>query len=81
MSDTVSSICFSYGDISAAAMFSDIDKLCIGGFVMFIYMQVVLSKFSWVELRVTSLNGLYVNKHSYNDKILNSRSLWVPWVC
>ncbi|XP_062553950.1 patched domain-containing protein 3-like [Armigeres subalbatus] len=42
----------SYGDISADSMFKDIDKLMIGGVVMFIYMQLVLSKFSWTEFRV-----------------------------
>lgn len=42
----------SYGDISAATMFQDLDKLFIGGFLMFVYMEIVLSKFSWIELRV-----------------------------
>lgn len=43
----------SFGDISAATMFADMDKLIIGIILMFIYMQIVLSKFSWVELRVS----------------------------
>lgn len=42
----------SYGDISADSMFKDIDKLVFGGVVMFIYMQLVLSKFSWTEFRI-----------------------------
>ncbi|XP_055641683.1 protein patched homolog 3-like [Toxorhynchites rutilus septentrionalis] len=42
----------SYGDISAASMFEDIDKLIFGGFIMFVYMQLVLSKFSWTEFRI-----------------------------
>ncbi|XP_058824384.1 NPC intracellular cholesterol transporter 1-like [Topomyia yanbarensis] len=42
----------SYGDISADSMFKDIDKLVIGGVLMFIYMQLVLSKFSCTEFRV-----------------------------
>ncbi|XP_065087008.1 NPC intracellular cholesterol transporter 1-like [Ochlerotatus camptorhynchus] len=42
----------SYGDISADSMFKDIDKLVFGGVIMFIYMQLVLSKFSWTEFRV-----------------------------
>lgn len=42
----------SFGDISAATMFQDMDKLIVGIILMFVYMQVVLSKFSWVELRV-----------------------------
>ncbi|XP_037924003.1 NPC intracellular cholesterol transporter 1-like isoform X3 [Hermetia illucens] len=43
----------SFGDISEATMFQDTDKLIIGISVMFIYIQVVLSKFSWVELRIS----------------------------
>lgn len=42
----------SFGDISAATMFQDMDKLIVGIVLMFVYMQVVLSKYSWVELRV-----------------------------
>lgn len=42
----------SYGDISADSMFKDIDKLVFGGVIMFIYMQLVLSKFSWTEFRI-----------------------------
>lgn len=44
---------FSYGDISSSTLFKDMDKLFYGGFLMFIYMEIVLSKFSWIELRVT----------------------------
>lgn len=33
-------------------MFKDMDKLIYGGIVMFVYMQLVLSKFSWTEFRV-----------------------------
>lgn len=43
---------FSFGDISAETMFEDMDKLCIGILLMFIYMQVVLSEFSPIKLRV-----------------------------
>uniref|UniRef100_A0A182SL45 SSD domain-containing protein n=1 Tax=Anopheles maculatus TaxID=74869 RepID=A0A182SL45_9DIPT len=42
----------SYGDISEESMFKDMDKLVYGGIVMFVYMQLVLSKFSWTEFRV-----------------------------
>ncbi|XP_053693061.1 patched domain-containing protein 3-like [Sabethes cyaneus] len=42
----------SYGDISADSMFKDIDKLLIGGVLMFVYMQLVLSRFSWTEFRI-----------------------------
>lgn len=48
-------LCFSYGsygDISEESMFKDMDKLIYGGIVMFVYMQLVLSKFSWTEFRV-----------------------------
>lgn len=53
----------SYGDISADSMFKDIDKLMFGGVVMFIYMQLVLSKFSWTEFRV-SFKGLPLSQVS-----------------
>lgn len=42
----------SFGDISSATMFQDIDKLILGGFFMFVYMEIVLSKFGWTEIRV-----------------------------
>uniref|UniRef100_A0A1B0CNT4 Putative conserved plasma membrane protein n=1 Tax=Lutzomyia longipalpis TaxID=7200 RepID=A0A1B0CNT4_LUTLO len=42
----------SFGDISGASMFQDMDKLLIGMIIVFIYMQSVLSKFSWIELRL-----------------------------
>lgn len=43
----------SYGDISSKTLFQDIDKLCLGVFLMMIYMILVLSKFNWQELRFT----------------------------
>ena len=43
----------SFGDISSAALFRDMDKLSLGILVMLLYMQLVLSKFSWIELRTT----------------------------
>lgn len=43
---------FSFADISNSAMFQDIEKLLMGGFLMFIYIQLQLSKCNWVELRV-----------------------------
>lgn len=42
----------SFGDISSATMFQDMDKLFIGGVLMFVYMEIVLSKFGWTEIRV-----------------------------
>ncbi|XP_063708133.1 patched domain-containing protein 3-like [Culicoides brevitarsis] len=42
----------SYGDISNETMFEDIDKLVFGIILMFIYMQLVLSRFSWTEIRI-----------------------------
>jgi hypothetical protein len=35
-------------------MFQDIEKLLMGGFLMFIYIQLQLSKCNWVELLVLS---------------------------
>lgn len=43
----------SYGDISASTMFQDMDKVFIGAFIMFVFMQIVLSKFSCIELRIS----------------------------
>uniref|UniRef100_A0A336MF82 CSON014056 protein n=1 Tax=Culicoides sonorensis TaxID=179676 RepID=A0A336MF82_CULSO len=42
----------SYGDISNETMFEDLDKLAFGIILMFIYMQLVLSRFSWTEIRI-----------------------------
>jgi Niemann-Pick C1 protein len=52
----------SYGDISSKTLFQDIDKLCLGVFLMMIYMMFVLSRYSWVELRflLTSIGLLNV---------------------
>ena len=44
---------FSFADISAGAMFQDINILIIGIFMMFIYIQIVVSKFDMVEFRVS----------------------------
>lgn len=43
----------SFGDISSKTLFQDIDKLILGVVLMMVYMLLVLSKFSWTELRVT----------------------------
>lgn len=49
----------SYGDISSKTMFQDMDKVFMGVGLMMIYMILVLSKFSWTELRFTlALVGL-----------------------
>lgn len=42
----------SFADISAAAMFQDIDKLIVGIIMMFIYIQLIVSKFNMVEFRL-----------------------------
>jgi len=45
---------FSFGDISAAAMFQDIDKLMIGILMMFVYIQAMFQhRYSWVDCRVS----------------------------
>lgn len=44
---------FSYGDISSKTMFQDMHKIVFGGFLMFLFMILVLSKFGWIELRVS----------------------------
>lgn len=43
----------SYGDISSKTLFQDLDKLFVGVFLMMVYMILVLSKFSWIEIRLT----------------------------
>ncbi|KAG5683724.1 hypothetical protein PVAND_012989 [Polypedilum vanderplanki] len=42
----------SYGDISSKALFQDIEKLFVGIVLMMIYMALILSKFSWPEMRI-----------------------------
>ncbi|PSN55875.1 hypothetical protein C0J52_02764 [Blattella germanica] len=42
----------SFADISASAMFQDVDKLFGGIVMMFIFIQIVISKFNWVECRI-----------------------------
>lgn len=49
----LNSYSISFSDISAGAMFQDIDILIIGIFLMFIYIQIVVSKFNMVEFRVS----------------------------
>lgn len=46
----------SFGDISNATMFQDINKLILGVFIMVIYVQLVLSKFNFIESRVCFQN-------------------------
>lgn len=43
----------SFGDISGTSIFQDIDKLCIGIVLMFLYVLTILSKANWVEWRVS----------------------------
>lgn len=52
----------SYGDISAATLFQEFDKLFLGAILMMAYMIVILSRFCWVELRfqLTSIGILNV---------------------
>ncbi|KAJ8669003.1 hypothetical protein QAD02_000262 [Eretmocerus hayati] len=41
----------SFGDISQESIFHDVEKIVIGVFMMSIYVQVILSRFNWVEWR------------------------------
>lgn len=43
----------SFGDLSGEIMFQDADKLVIGIILMFIYIQLILSKFNWIEVKFT----------------------------
>ena len=59
----------SFGDISNATMFQDIDLLCIGIVVMVIYVQLVISKFNWLEARVCE-------QYNFFDKITHGNRLF-----
>lgn len=41
-----------FGDLSSDSMFRDMGKLSIGIVLMFIYIQIILSKFNWVEIKL-----------------------------
>ncbi|XP_077288110.1 NPC intracellular cholesterol transporter 1-like [Arctopsyche grandis] len=43
----------SFGDLSNDSMFQDAGKLIIGIGLMFFYIQLILSKFNWVEVKFT----------------------------
>lgn len=47
----------SFADISGQTMFQDIDKLCMGIGVMFLYILYGLSRFNWLEIKLT-LSGV-----------------------
>lgn len=52
---------FSYGDISSATMFQDMNKIIFGSVLMFIFMLLSLSKFGWIELRVIFYRKIDLN--------------------
>lgn len=43
----------SFADISGKAMFDDLDKLFMGIMLMFVYIQFALSRFNWLQIRLT----------------------------
>ncbi|XP_075971511.1 patched domain-containing protein 3-like [Anticarsia gemmatalis] len=43
----------SFADISGQAMFDELDKLFLGIMLMFIYIQFALSRFNWLQIRLT----------------------------
>lgn len=43
---------YSYGDKTTAVAFQEVEKYFAGIFLMFVFMQLVLSKFGWTEIRV-----------------------------
>lgn len=53
----------SFGDISQDSIFHDVEKLVAGIIIMSIYVQVILSKFNWVEWRVS--NKKFTKIHSF----------------
>lgn len=50
----------SFGDISSTTMFQDVDKLSVGIILMFLYVQIVLSNFNWVEWRVSYISPQWI---------------------
>ncbi|XP_075219371.1 patched domain-containing protein 3-like [Lycorma delicatula] len=47
----------SFGDISNDIMFQDIDKVMMGVFLMFLYVLFVLSKCSWLHIKIIPASG------------------------
>lgn len=43
----------SFADISGKAMFDDLDKLFLGILLMFLYIQFALTRFNWLQIRLT----------------------------
>lgn len=43
----------SFADVSGESMFHDLDKLFLGILLMFVYVQFGLSRFNWLEIRLT----------------------------
>ncbi|XP_058809233.1 NPC intracellular cholesterol transporter 1-like isoform X2 [Phymastichus coffea] len=41
----------SFGDITQASIFHDVEKLVVGIIIMSVYVQVILSRFNWIEWR------------------------------
>jgi putative effector of murein hydrolase LrgA (UPF0299 family) len=60
MHTILTSCLISFADISARSMFQDINKLIVGIIMMFIYIQIVVSKFNMVECRVSSTVVLFL---------------------
>jgi hypothetical protein len=44
----------SYADVNAEMWTKTVKRLAVGFLLMFIFLQIVLSKFSWLEIRVGS---------------------------
>lgn len=60
----------SFGDISSSTMFQDADKLTIGIILMFLYVQLVLSNFNWIEWRVSIMLKQIKNIFYFTYEIL-----------
>ncbi|XP_045494460.1 protein patched homolog 3-like [Colias croceus] len=43
----------SFADVSGQAMFQEMDKLALGIILMFVYVLISVSRFNWLEVRVT----------------------------
>lgn len=62
----------SFGDISQDSIFHDVGKLVIGVIIMSVYVQLILSKFNWVEWRVSEkilTTSIQLRKNTKTNKI------------
>lgn len=60
-------------------MFQDMNKIIVGGALMFVFMILVLSKFGWVEMRVRLFERTKTSKYFTERNLLISSSFYAAW--